>query len=177
MEYHDTIWGRIETDDTALFRKLSLDLMQAGLSWQTILNKTASFDQAFDNFDLKEVSCYNTAKVKVLKNDAGIIRNQMKIEAIIHNAQIILALQQKGISFFDYLSQQIPNGHLENHWQMDSEVPAKTILSDKIAKKMKHDGFKFVGSTVIYAFLQATGFINDHVEACFCHEKAEDKKQ
>ncbi|MCH4168114.1 MAG: DNA-3-methyladenine glycosylase I [Streptococcaceae bacterium] len=169
--YHDTVWGRRETDDTALFRKLSLDLMQAGLSWQTILNKFDGFDQAFNYFNLDTVSEFTASDVERLMMDQGIIRNRLKINAIINNAQIIKKMQANGQSFYHYLALQVPNGRIINHWQVMSEVPASTQLSDQIAKQMKKDGFKFIGTTIIYSFLQATGFINDHLVSCCCHQE------
>ncbi|MBS7577232.1 MULTISPECIES: DNA-3-methyladenine glycosylase I [unclassified Enterococcus] len=169
--YHDTVWGRKETDDTALFRKLSLDLMQAGLSWQTILNKFDAFDQAFDHFNLEAVSKYSASDVERLMQNRGIVRNRLKINAIINNAQIINKMQSKGESFYHYLAFQIPDGHIKNHWQNMIDVPAHTQLSDQISKQMKRDGFKFVGTTIIYSFLQATGFVNDHLVDCVCYQK------
>lgn len=171
MTYHDTVWGRRETDDTALFRKLSLDLMQAGLSWQTILNKFDGFDQAFNYFNLEYVSEFTASDVERLMMDQEIIRNRLKINAIINNAKIIQTMRSDGQSFYHYLASQIPNGRIINSWETMSEVPASTQLSDEIAKQMKTDGFKFVGTTIIYSFLQATGFINDHLVSCICYQK------
>lgn len=171
MTYHDTVWGRRETDDTALFRKLSLDLMQAGLSWQTILNKFDGFDQAFNYFNLESVSEFTSSDVERLMMDQEIIRNRLKINAIINNAKIIQTMRSDGQSFYHYLVSQIPNGRIINSWKTMSEVPASTQLSDEIAKQMKTDGFKFVGTTIIYSFLQATGFINDHLVSCICYQK------
>lgn len=175
-DYHDSVWGRPELDDTALFRKLSLDLMQAGLSWQTILNKSESFDNAFDSFNIKKVKNYLSDDIERLLADTGIVRNRLKIMAIINNANVIFEMHQEGKSFYEYLSQQIPNGRIVNQWQEMADIPASTQLSDCISKQMKKDGFKFIGTTIIYSFLQAAGFINDHIESCFCYKDIIEKE-
>ncbi|MBO0454501.1 DNA-3-methyladenine glycosylase I [Candidatus Enterococcus murrayae] len=169
--YHDTVWGVPEYDDQRLFRKLVLDMNQAGLSWQTILNKMDNFDQAYEQFEIEKVASFDEAKIEELMLDAGIIRNRRKIEAAIINAQKILEMQAAGLSFSDYLWGFTNHQVIDNKIGAISEVPAKTELSDKIAKDLKKRGFKFVGSTTIYAFLQAVGIVNDHEMACFRHEE------
>lgn len=171
QEYHDTVWGVPEYDSQRLFRKLVLDMNQAGLSWQTILNKMENFDQAYEQFELEKVASFDEAKVEALMQDAGIIRNRRKIEAAIINAQKILEMQSEGLSFSDYLWGFTDHQVIDNKIDIASEIPAKTELSDKIAKDLKKRGFKFVGSTTIYAFLQAVGIVNDHETECFRYKE------
>ncbi|WP_265460147.1 DNA-3-methyladenine glycosylase I [Enterococcus sp. HY326] len=166
QEYHDTVWGVPVYDDQNLFRKLMLDINQAGLSWQTILNKMENFDAAYDNFDIETVANYDEEKILELLDNPGIIRNRRKIEAAINNAQKVLELQ-KEISLSDYLWHFTDNQVIYGDYQTLAEVPANTPLSDQIAKDLKKRGFKFVGSTTIYAFLQAVGIVNDHLQSCF----------
>lgn len=170
QEYHDHVWGVPVYKDQDLFRKLILDINQAGLSWQTILNKMESFDEAYDYFDIETVANYDEAKVEELMNNAGIIRYRRKIEAAIHNAQKVLELQ-KEMSFSDYLWGFTDGKVVYGDYETMAEIPATNDLSDKIAKDLKKRGFKFVGSTTIYAFLQAVGIINDHVTTCFRYHK------
>lgn len=169
--YHDTVWGTPEYDDQRLFRKLVLDMNQAGLSWQTILNKMDNFDNAYEQFEIEKVAAFDEAKIESLMEDAGIIRNRRKIEAAIINAQKVLELQAEGISFSDYLWGFTDHQVIDHEIGDASEIPAKTELSDQIAKDLKKRGFKFVGSTTIYAFLQAVGIVNDHETACFRYEE------
>lgn len=173
--YHDTVWGVPEYEDQRLFRKLILDMNQAGLSWQTILNKMENFDQAYDQFDIEKVARYDEEKVASLMQDAGIIRNRRKIEAAIINAQKVLEMQAEGLSFSDYLWGFVDHQVVDNKISVVSEIPAKTELSDTIAKDLKKRGFKFVGSTTIYAFLQAVGIVNDHETACFRYQELSKK--
>lgn len=173
--YHDTIWGVPEYDDQRLFRKFVLDMNQAGLSWQTILNKTASFDQAYDNFVIEKVAKFDEKKIEELMQNAGVIRNRRKIEAAINNAQKILEMQATGMGFSDYLWGFTNHQVIDGHRQSAAEVPATTDLSDAIAKDLKKRGFKFVGSTTIYAFLQAVGIVNDHEKKCFRYEELQMK--
>lgn len=167
QHYHDTVWGVPEYDDQRLFRKLVLDMNQAGLSWQTILNKMTNFDLVYEQFDIEKVAQFDTAKVEALMQDAGIIRNRRKIEAAINNAQKIIEMQTAGLSFADYLWGFTDYQVVDNKISTAKDVPAKTALSDQIAKDLKKRGFKFVGSTTIYAFLQAVGIVNDHEQNCF----------
>lgn len=173
--YHDTVWGVPEYEDQRLFRKLILDMNQAGLSWQTILNKMENFDQAYDQFDIEKVARYDEEKVASLMQDAGIIRNRRKIEAAIINAQKVLEMQAEGLSFSDYLWGFVDHQVVDNKISVVSEIPAKTELSDTIEKDLKKRGFKFVGSTTIYAFLQAVGIVNDHETACFRYQELSKK--
>lgn len=173
--YHDTIWGVPLYEDQRLFRKLILDINQAGLSWQTILNKENSFDAAFDGFDLKKVANYDEKKIEELLENPGIIRNRRKIEATIHNAQKVIEIQNEFGSFSDYLWNFNDHNVLIHSYQTQEEIPTTNDLSDRITKDLKKRGFKFVGSTIIYAFLEAVGIINDHVETCFRYEELTQK--
>jgi len=167
--YHDEVWGVPVHDDQKLFCKLCLDLMQAGLNWRTILHKKENFERAFDNFDIKMVAAYDEAKYEELMQDAGIVRNQLKIRAIINNAGRVLEIQKEFGSFDAYLW-GFTNGEIvKNHWQSTAEIPASSPLSDAISKDLKKRGFKFVGTTIIYAFLQAVGIVDDHLISCFRH--------
>ncbi|MBO1299364.1 MULTISPECIES: DNA-3-methyladenine glycosylase I [unclassified Enterococcus] len=167
--YHDTVWGVPEYDDQRLYRKLMLDINQAGLSWQTILNKCDAFDEAYDQFDLEKVAKYDDNKIEELLDNKGIIRNRRKIEAAITNAQAVLAMQATGQSFSDYLWSFVDGEVVTGNYKDQSEVPTTSELSDRIAKDLKKRGFKFIGSTTIYAFLEAVGIINDHLVTCFRH--------
>ncbi|EOI00528.1 DNA-3-methyladenine glycosylase I [Enterococcus moraviensis ATCC BAA-383] len=169
--YHDTIWGVPVYDDQRLFRKLILDINQAGLSWQTILNKAHHFDEAFDAFDIEKVANYDEKKIQTLLDNPGIIRNRRKIEAAIHNAKIVIEIQTQFGSFSNYLWSFNANKVLKNSYQNQSEIPTTNELSDQITKDLKKRGFKFVGSTIVYAFLEAVGLINDHVVTCFRYEE------
>lgn len=171
--YHDTIWGVPVYDDQRLFRKLVLDINQAGLSWQTILNKENHFDAAFDNFDIKKIAHYDETKIEELLNNSGIIRNRRKIKATINNAQKVLEIQNEFGSFSDYLWSFNAQNVLKNSYQQQSEIPKTNELSDRITKDLKKRGFMFVGSTIIYAFLEAVGIIYDHVTTCFRYEEIE----
>lgn len=170
-QYHDRIWGRPEFDDQKLFAKLLLDMNQAGLSWNTILQKWAHFEVAYENFAIDKVAAFSAEKVEELMQDAGIIRNRRKIEAAIHNAQQVQALQEEFGSFSQYLWHFVNGQPVINHWQHAAEVPASSELSDEICKDLKRRGFKFVGTTIIYSFLQAVGIVNDHLVTCFCYEE------
>ncbi|MDT2673392.1 DNA-3-methyladenine glycosylase I [Enterococcus dongliensis] len=167
QRYHDTVWGVPEYDEQRLFRKLVLDMDQAGLSWQTILNKMENFDLAYEQFEIEKVANFDEAKIEALMQDAGIIRNRRKIEAAINNSQKIVEMHAKGLSFADYLWGFTDYQIIDNHPITASDIPTKTALSDQIAKDLKKRGFKFVGSTTIYAFLQAVGIVNDHEKNCF----------
>lgn len=167
IHYHDTFWGSPLHDDQELFAKLILDINQAGLSWKTILNKQENFYAAFDDFDIEKVAAYDEQKVETLMQDAGIIRNRMKINAAIANAKLVLKIQKEWGSFDAYIW-SFTEGQVEQYHIIDEAmVPATNELSDRMGKAMKKRGFKFTGSPVIYAYLQAIGVINDHVESCF----------
>lgn len=148
-----------------------LDINQAGLSWQTILNKSQAFDEAYDQFELEKIAKYDEEKIEELMNNKGIIRNRRKIEAAITNAQAVLAMQATGLSFSDYLWSFVDGKVVTGNYQDQSEVPTTSELSDRISKDLKKRGFKFIGSTTIYAFLEAVGIINDHLITCFRHQE------
>jgi DNA-3-methyladenine glycosylase I len=165
--YHDEEWGVPVFDDKKQFEFLVLESAQAGLSWSTVLNKRENYRAAYDNFDVQKVALYNEEKVQTLMQNAGIIRNGLKIRASINNAQRFIEIQKEFGSFCNYLWSFVHNTPIKNTWQTLAELPANTPLSDQIAKDMKKRGFKFLGSTVIYAHLQATGLVMDHVTTCF----------
>ena len=173
-KYHDEVWGVPVHDDQKLFAKLCLDLMQAGLMWKTILNKQENFIRAFDNFHIETVAGYDEAKVEELMQDYGIVRNGMKIRAIINNANRVLVIQKEFGSFDAYIWSFTEGKIIKNAWQSCDEIPAYTPLSDDISKDLKKRGFKFVGTTIIYAYLQAVGIVNDHLTSCFCYDKSEE---
>ncbi len=168
-KYHDEEWGKPLHDDQKLFEFLILEGMQAGLSWLTILKKREAFRRAYDNFDVRKVARYDETKVEELMADAGIIRNRMKIEASISNAKCFLKIVYEFGSFDKYIWSFVNFQPIVNQWTKLSELPAKTELSDLISADLKKRGFKFVGSTVVYAHMQATGMVNDHLVHCFCH--------
>ena len=165
-EYHDNEWGRPVHDDNKLFEMLILEGMQAGLSWLTILNKRKAFRTAFDNFDCKKVARYDEAKIEELMKNEGIVRNRLKIKSAITNARQFIKIQEKYGSFDLFIWSYVDNTPILNHFQSESDIPAKTALSDQISKDLKKLGFKFVGSTIIYAYMQAIGMVNDHVMGC-----------
>ena len=172
QEYHDTVWGKPEYEDQQLFRKLVLDMNQAGLSWQTILNKMANFDAAYDQFEITKVANYTEEKVEELMMNPGIIRNRRKIEAAIINAQEVLKIQQEYGSFSAFLWRYVDHQPIINEFQQQSDVPTHSEISDQLAKDLKKRGFKFVGTTIIYAFMEAVGMVNDHLVTCVCRTSA-----
>jgi DNA-3-methyladenine glycosylase I len=167
--YHDTQWGVPVYDSQLLFQHFCLESFQAGLSWITILKKRENFYQAFDNFNPHIVAYYDDNKVNDLVNDTGIIRHRGKILATIKNAQCYLE-QAKTISFSDYLWEFVGGKPIQNHFNTLSQLPSQTPLSLKISKDFKKHGFKFCGATMVYAFMQATGMVNDHLTTCFLYE-------
>lgn len=171
LQYHDREWGTPVHDDKKHFEFLVLESFQAGLSWLTILKKRENFRKAFSDFDPEKVAKYDKKKIEKLMKDAGIIRNQRKIEATINNAKRYLEVQRKFGSFDEYIWGFTNNKPKINSWKKLSQIPAKTKLSDKISKDLKDRGFKFVGSTVIYAHLQAIGIVNDHIVGCFRYKE------
>lgn len=173
-KYHDEEWGVPSFDDDHLFEMLILEGNQAGLSWITVLNKRENYRKAFDGFDAEKMARYDEKKFQELINNAGIIRNKLKINAAIHNAKLYLDLKDKGISLSDYLWKFTEGKVIVNSFKDLSEVPATTAISDKMSKQMKKDGFKFVGSTVMYAHMQATGMVNDHITSCFRYQECLD---
>ncbi|NWF57618.1 MAG: DNA-3-methyladenine glycosylase I [Syntrophaceae bacterium] len=171
VKYHDREWGSPQHDDRRLFEMLILEGMQAGLSWITILRKREAFQEAFDRFDPARVAEYGGKKVRRLLQNEGIIRNRLKIQAAIQNARAFLKVQEEFGSFDLYLWQFVQNRPVQNRWRKRKEVPPRTELSDALSKDLKKRGFKFVGSTICYAFMQAIGMVNDHVVGCFRHEQ------
>lgn len=171
MAYHDTEWGIPVYDDDKLFEFLILETFQAGLSWITILRKRENFRNAFDHFDYKKIANYSEDKYEELLLDAGIIRNKLKIKATISNAVAFMEVQQEFGLFSNYIWRFTNGKPIKNKWKSLNELPATTELSDIISKDLKKRGFKFVGSTVIYAHMQATGIINDHVTNCFRYQE------
>jgi DNA-3-methyladenine glycosylase I len=166
-QYHDLEWGVPVYDDQQLFEFLILETFQAGLSWITILNKRENFRRAFDFFDYKKVAAYDEDKYEELLQNAGIIRNKLKIRSAITNAQLFMGIQKEFGSFSDYIWSFTNGKPIMNAFKTREDIPATTELSDTISKALKKRGFKFVGSTVIYAHMQATGMVNDHVTNCF----------
>ncbi len=171
MKYHDEEWGTPVYDDPTLFEFLILETFQAGLSWITILRKRENFRKAFDNFDVKKVAVFDEEKIAELMNDAGIIRNGAKIRAAVSNASAFIEVQKEFGSFSKYIWRFTSGEPIVNHPKTLKDVPATTPLSDEISKDLKKRGFKFVGSTVIYAHMQATGMVDDHVEDCWRRQK------
>lgn len=168
VKYHDEEWGKPVFEDAILYEFLLLESFQAGLSWITILKKRENFRKAFDEFDCVKISNYNQDKIDELLLNEGIIRHRGKIEAAINNAKLFQNIQIEFRSFSNYLWSFVDNEPILNAFKSLKEVPAKTDLSDKIAKDLKNRGFKFMGSTTVYAFMQAVGLVNDHVSDCFC---------
>lgn len=170
-KYHDEEWGVPLHDDQKLFEFFVLESFQAGLSWQIVLNKREGFRQAFDNFDAEVIASYDREKLDELVQNKAIIRNKMKIAACVNNAQRFIEIQQEFGSFDKYIWGFVDYKPIRNAFETMKDVPAKTELSDSISKDLKKRGFKFVGSTVIYAHMQATGMVNDHLVNCFRHEQ------
>ncbi|NOZ47036.1 MAG: DNA-3-methyladenine glycosylase I [Chlorobi bacterium] len=171
IDYHDTEWGVPVYDDAKLFEFLTLEGFQAGLSWLTILKKRKNFRKAFDNFDYKKISTYTDDKVAELMNDAGIVRNKLKIQATINNANAFIQVQQEFGTFSKFVWSFTNGKPVQNMFNSLAELPAKTKLSDKLSNELKKRGFKFVGSTIVYAHMQATGMVNDHIVTCFRHKE------
>jgi DNA-3-methyladenine glycosylase I len=169
-DYHDTEWGVPEYDSRALWEKLVLDGMQAGLSWITILRKRDSIREAFDGFDPVKVAAYGDADMERLLGNAGIIRSRLKCQATINGAKLYLAMAERGEDFSTYMWDFVGGKPIQNTWQTNGDVPAKTELSETIAKDLKKRGFKFCGPVIVYAFMQAVGMVNDHTTDCHCYE-------
>lgn len=169
IKYHDDEWGTEVTDDKTMFEFLVLESAQAGLSWITILRKREGYKKAFAGFDAEKVAKFTDKDVERLINDEGIVRNKLKVKATISNARLFLDVQKEFGSFCNYMKSFLPEGKpIINHWKTLAEVPASTPLSDAISKDMKKRGFKFFGTTICYAHLQAVGYINDHLTDCIC---------
>jgi len=170
-DYHDHEWGRPVHDDNKLFEMLILEGAQAGLSWETVLKKRSSYREAFDGFDPEKVALYDEVKVEELMGNSGIIRNRLKINSAIINAKLFLDIQKQYGSFADFIWAYVNNKPINNRVEKLEDWVATTPISDKISKDLKKLGFKFVGSTIIYAFMQATGMVNDHLTDCFVYEE------
>jgi len=169
MQYHDREWGVPVHDDRKLFEFMVLDAFQAGLSWSTILNKRENFRKAFDNFEAAKIARYNKRSVTRLLGNAGIIRNRAKVAATVHNARLFLDVQDAFGSFDAFIWQFVNGNTMHNRWKTMKQVPATSKASDAMSKGLKERDFKFVGSTICYAFMQAAGMVNDHVVDCFRH--------
>jgi len=167
--YHDDEWGKPVYDDRLLFEMLILEGAQAGLSWSTVLNKRAHYKKVFDNFDVQKVAKYDQAKIEDLLQDVGIIRNKLKVNAAVKNAKIFIELQKEFGSFSNYLWQFVDGAPIVNKWKTIKDVPVSTEESDALAKDLKKRGMSFVGSTIMYAFMQAVGMVNDHTTDCYCY--------
>ena len=171
QKYHDEEWGRPVYDDLVWFEFLTLEGAQAGLSWSTILNKREGYRQAFDQFDYQKIANYSAAKQLKLKENPSIIRNTLKIKSTVTNAQAFIKVQKEFGSFNDYIWAFVGGKPIINHWQDMSEVPVSTPESDALSKDLKKRGFKFIGTTICYALMQATGLVNDHTTNCFCYQQ------
>ena len=170
-DYHDNEWGVPLHDDVRLFEMLNLEGAQAGLSWYTVLTKRENYRKAFDQWDAKKIARYTDKKVEKLLEDPGIIRNRLKVLATISNAKAYLKVQEEFGSFDKYIWQFVEHKPLVNHFTSLSQVPAKTTISDAMSKDLLKRGFKFVGSTICYAFMQATGMVDDHIDTCWKRSK------
>lgn len=166
-DYHDNEWGVPLHDDTQLFEMLNLEGAQAGLSWHTVLIKRENYRKAFDEWDAKKIARYTDKKIEKLLQDPGIIRNRLKVMATIGNAKAFLQMQKEFGSFDNYIWQFVDHQPIVNHFKSLSEIPAKTPVSDAMSKDLLKRGFKFVGSTICYAFMQATGMVDDHINTCW----------
>lgn len=167
QEYHDSEWGVPIYDDRLLFEFLILEGMQAGLSWITVLKKRENYRNAFDNFEAKKIAQYKISKINKLLSNEGIIRNRLKIQSAIINAKAFLEIYKEFDSFSDYIWGFVKGKPMRNHWRNLREVPSKSSVSEALSKDLKKRGFKFVGTTICYAFMQAVGMVNDHTTNCF----------
>jgi DNA-3-methyladenine glycosylase I len=176
QEYHDTEWGVPLHDDRRLFEFLVLEGAQAGLSWITILRKRENYRAAFDGFDAERIAAYGANKIESLLQDAGIVRNRLKVQAAITNARKFLDVQDEFGSFDRFIWQFVDGKTRQNRWRSMAEVPASTTESDALSRELKRRGFKFVGPTICYAHMQATGMVNDHTTDCFRHAELCNRK-
>lgn len=176
MLYHDREWGRPVHDDRKLFEMLILEGAQAGLSWSTILKKRENYRKAFDNFDAKKIARYDKKKVEQLLKNEGIVRNRLKIEAAIQNAKAFLAVQKEFGSFDKYIWGFVGGKQKVNQWKSLKQIPSNTSESDAMSKDLKKRGFRFVGSTICYAFMQAVGMVDDHLDGCFARAQRPKRK-
>lgn len=168
-EYHDKEWGVPVYDDRILFEMLCLEGAQAGLSWWTILQKRENYRKAFEHFDAEKIVHYTDEKLQSLLNNKGIVRNKLKIQSVVTNAKSFLTIQKEYGSFSAYIWNFVDNNPIVNRWETVQEVPVSNEISDHMSKKLKKDGFSFVGSTICYSYMQAVGMVNDHTLDCFCH--------
>jgi DNA-3-methyladenine glycosylase I len=175
IKYHDKEWGVPLHNDRKLFEFLILEGFQAGLSWLTILKKRENFRKAFDNFDFNKMAAYDRKKINLLLNDSGIIRNRLKIESAIKNAKAFIDVRKEFGTFSQYIWKFTGGDPIHNGFESLKEIPAKTKLSDLISNDLKKRGFKFVGSTIVYAHMQATGMVNDHIKSCFRYQEIIDR--
>jgi len=171
VKYHDTEWGIPEYNSKALFGKLILDGAQAGLSWITILRKRENYLKAFDGFDPVKMARYSDAKLERLLQDPGIVRNRLKVASARQNAQAYLRLKHRGVIFSEYLWGFVGGNPIQNHWKSMDEMPTTSPEAVAMSKALKKDGFNFVGPTIVYAFMQAVGMVNDHLTSCFRHRE------
>ena len=176
VKYHDEEWGVPVREDRLMFEFLILETFQAGLSWEIVLNKRENFRKVFDDFDMETISEYDEQKILELQIDKGIIRNKLKIRAAVNNAQKCLELMEKHRSFSNYLWNFVGGQPIVNRWKSDDDIPPKTSLSDEISAEMKTMGFKFFGSTVCYAHMQAVGMVNDHTIDCYRYMQLTENK-
>ena len=170
VEYHDSEWGVPNFDDASLFEFLLLEGAQAGLSWITVLKKREGYRQAFDGFDAEKIARYGQDDVNRLLQNSGIIRNRLKVESAVTNACVFLDIKERYSSFSDYVWQFVGGLPRQNRFRSLKQIPAMTSVSDAMSKQLKKDGFRFVGSTICYAYMQATGMVNDHLVDCHRHE-------
>jgi DNA-3-methyladenine glycosylase I len=175
IAYHDREWGVPVHDDRDLFEFLILEGMQAGLSWEIILRKRDNYRAALDNFEVSAVASYKQQKVRQLLANPGIIRNRLKIEAAVQNARLFLDIQKEFGSFDAYVWEFVGGRQIQNKWRSSKEVPTSTVEADALSKDLRRRGFKFVGPTICYAFMQAVGMVNDHLVHCFRHEELREK--
>jgi len=168
IDYHDNVWGKPEHDDAKLFEYLNLEGAQAGLSWYTVLKKIDNYKKAFSNWDAEKIARYTDKKKSKLLENPGIIRNKLKVNAVITNAQNYLKMREAGLSLNEYLWNFVDGQAINNLWTKMSQVPAETPLSKTISKDLKKRGFKFVGPTIVYAYMQAIGMVDDHLVQCVC---------
>nr|WP_198044861.1 DNA-3-methyladenine glycosylase I [Lysinibacillus timonensis] len=169
IDYHDKEWGVPVFDDRHLFEMLCLEGAQAGLSWWTILQKRENYRRAFDFFEAEKIVQYTDDKIQELLADAGIVRNRLKVNSVITNARAFIKIQNEHGSFSNYIWSFVDHKPIINCWETIHDVPTTTEISDAMSKRLKKDGFKFVGSTICYSFMQAVGLVNDHTLECFCH--------
>ncbi len=177
IHYHDTEWGVPLHDDRGLFEFLILEGAQAGLSWDTILGKRENYRKAFDGFDVNKVARYTDKRIEKLLQDPGIIRNRLKVASAVSNAKAFLKVQKEFGSFDKYIWEFVDGKPIVNKWKQIGQVPATSPVSDAISKDMKKRGFNFVGSTIMYAHMQATGMVNDHLTSCFRYKECQNRKR